>query len=131
MSLFIYYNQEYPEWRAMRLLSIPFVLFDVHMTLARITALVSVFINITKCRLKRLTKGYGDWSLSKCSPCKGKDLRLILRTHIDIQGLKVCTSNSRTGKVEAGEVFWTDSLTYFMISKPMKRPYIKGDRQYA
>lgn len=74
MSLFIYYNQEYPELRAMKLLNIPFVLFDVHTTLARITALVSVFINITKRRLKLLTKGYGDWSLSKCSPSKGKDL---------------------------------------------------------
>lgn len=131
MSLSIYYNQEYPELRATKLLNIPFVLFDVHITLARKTALVSVFINITKHRLKLLTKGYGDWSLSKCSPCKGKDLRLILRTHINIQGLKVCTCNSRTGKVEAGEVFWTDSLTYLMISKPMKRTYIKGDRQYS
>lgn len=131
MSLFIYYNQEYPELRAMRLLNIPFVLFDVHMTSARITARVSVFINITKCRLKLLTKGYGDWPVSKYSPCKGKDLRLILRTHINIQGLNVYICNSRTGKVETGEVFWTDSLTYLMISKPMKRPGIKGDRQYS
>ena len=59
MPLFIYYNQEYPELRAMKLLNIPFVLVDVHMTLARITALVSVFINITKRRLKLLQRAKG------------------------------------------------------------------------
>lgn len=42
------------------------------MTLARLTVCVSVFIDSTKCRLKLLTKGFGDWSVSKCSSLQGQ-----------------------------------------------------------